>query len=313
MPGDDDRLLLERFADGDCTDEEAVRALELLRDEPGALEELASRHRFKLRVGQAMREVAMPGAVKAELTQAVAGEGEAGETSEQSSGPVLGRIGRWVPAAVAAMLLLAAGVAYLATPASRDPLPGPVVVDDWPADAVMPEATARAFVTRHVRCTTGVEPLDHEVRTLPAAAGLMPELQPWMQRQIDGEAAALDMTGMDFGFVKAGACPVPGEAAVHLIYRNNQPGRTDHLSLWVQAFPADAAATTSGASLLGLQPGKVHTIFPLHSDHPMLVWTDGERVYFLIGDAPGAVQQAAEHLTGHTRIARDAPDPREKA
>ena len=149
---------------------------------------------------------------------------------------------------------------------------------------VLPAGMAQRFGERHRQC--GQDP------SLLYEHGLYPrdldQLGGFLAGRIAGElgGAALDLSGMGYHYDRAGSCTLPGREAAHLVYRN---AAGDALSLWVKAY--DGRPT--------LEPGVAYSP-PGGGDAAvsMVVWREGQTVFYLVGDRVVDVQRArpAIHL-----------------
>jgi len=119
---------------------------------------------------------------------------------------------------------------------------------------------------------------------LPDSREQLPEA---LARRFHGQVAGgLDLSSIGYHFDRVGRCTVPGTGSVHLIYRAMaETGRQDAISLWIR--PADEE--------FAVEPGTLH-VRGAERAHPVLIWRQGEMVYFLTGDGLGPAKQAATAL-----------------
>ena len=217
--------------------------------------------------------------------------GTASPVRERAGRPgVWARVGRWAgPMAAAAAV---AWVLWAVLPAER---PGAGLAagrgegatagaDGYTSDGLITAGLAQRFGQRHARCAADPSLL-YDRELYPAELG---PLTGVLGRRVGGEleGAALDLGEVGYRFDQAGSCTLPGRDAAHLIYRN---ARGQTLSLWVKAY--DGRPT--------LDPGVAYRPPRAHSGRPMVVWREGQTVFYLVGDVSDDVQRArpAIHLS----------------
>ena len=195
---------------------------------------------------------------------------------------VAGRIGpgRWIGAVAAAALIAVSTVAVVG------------VLKNLPPDAnqvasanivqVLNATQADALDASHQMC--GHDPT--QLAQHDAFPQSLNQLDERLVETIDGSlgSARLDLSGLGYHYVAAGNCDIPGPNAVHVVYRNDA-GKT--LSLWLRRDDGK----------LTLKPGQ---IYGPPADSPqagrLLIWLDGDVVFYLVGDLPGDVQAARPQL-----------------
>ena len=139
----------------------------------------------------------------------------AGSSSQTLAEPVIGRIGRWMPTAVAAGLLLGAMAYVNSGQWSRNGNGGGA--SSVASAAIIPAADRLRFQSRHVRCTSSLEML-HGIEQFPQDLKVLPGN---LARHLGGSLTpSLDLSSIGYKFYGIGQCVVPGTGSVHLIYRS---------------------------------------------------------------------------------------------
>lgn len=223
----------------------------------------------------------------------------------QQSPAVVGSIGsvqrnpwnrKWLTALAAAVLLIAS-VAVLHVTQRQDsssgsPLPSTVATVRPMAPSEFSEADIRTvsfdllspreverFDRRHNGCATMTQKLREadwpgNIELLPGALTSHLGAQPY---------PVLDLSAAGYQFAGAGPCGIPGEPAVHLLYR----GEHDTISLWLRPddgrydIPEDHFYQTTGEN----------------SKHSLLVWRHSGIIYYLVGDNPSHARKACSVLS----------------
>jgi len=191
--------------------------------------------------------------------------------------PVLARIGRWAPAAVAAVLLLVAGVLFSQASGSAS-------AGDPPA-ALLSVSRINQFAGRHVDC--GKDPAilhDHDRFGDPASVELLPgKISDYFKRSADGMNFDLSQIGYDYQMT--GACSLPGRGGLHLVYRHHDdPSKA--MSLWLR--PDDGS--------VAIEPGRLYVEAGDNLDHPVILWKANGMMYYLMGDSLEDAHQAVDML-----------------
>jgi len=292
--------LLSALADGELDLREHPDALAKLAQDPQAAQRVACLQQLKQACGKAMDRPEMKcpdeladklramGAEQAAKTDQSVQTHAGGATVEPRpaphSGPaVIGRVGfasRWLPAAVAAVLLIAAGVMFTASN------PGGLVGVEGQAAAFLPVEQIDRFTGRHGDCTLDTGLLKNSERFGDASDfnELPGKLADYFQTSTDGLRLSLD--GIGYEYQIAGACPVPGEGAVHMVYRHkNDPNRA--ISVWLR--PVDQRHAD-------LKEGQVYANAGEDLMHPVIYWRQGELLYYLVGDSLEDCDKAVKQL-----------------
>lgn len=270
--------LLLAFVDGELDAQQKLRVLELMAADPANTQRVLHQQQLKQACCRALDspEMCCPEA----LRQAIAGlvdaqsPAAASHASNPVANPVLARIGRWVaPLAVAATLFIGAMVAL-----NVMNNPG-----GYTADGLITARLAQTFGQRHIQCALG-QAAPYQAELFPASIDDLDESLAQHVGQ-DLQGAALDLSTLGYDYRVAGFCPLPGGESIHVIYENPD-GKT--LSLWVKPYDQKPV----------LDPGVPYVPPHDHTAQPMMVWRDGNMVFYLVGDTMDDVRRAqpAIHL-----------------
>ncbi len=197
----------------------------------------------------------------------------------RSSPQVLARIGRWLPAAVAAVLLIGALAVFFSPRADSGMAFG------------LGEARLAAFAGRHKSCSSDVNKLVAGIQNPANVAALPGTIDDYFVAQLGNDQAgridtALDLSVLGYAFQRVGVCGLPGKNAVHVVYQAAEG--TDHgksMSLWIKPHSPD----------LQLIPRRLYTA-EAADGQPLLIWERNGRTYYLLGDASDDARQAAQVL-----------------
>jgi anti-sigma factor RsiW len=268
---------LSAFADGELDPQQSLEVLEQMSTDPQAARQVMHQQQLRQAVARAMDDPTgqIPAALRQRLTELAKTVPE--PQPPMDSGP-LARLGRWIPAAVAALLFIAAVLTFNASRDSSGPAPG-----------IIPAAKVDEFAARHVACSRLVEAL-HQDPALPTSITELPEA---LAQRFGQGSPGLDLTPVGYLFDRVGACTVPGRGAVHLIYRAApETGRDDSISLWLR----------SDDGRLKLEADKLYTYSRTTSGqeraHPLAVWRQGDLIYWVTGDSLFGVKQVVGVLRG---------------
>ncbi len=281
LPIHNDEQLLAAFADGELTGEQYGRALQRLSSDPALARRVADQQKLREAVAKVMGE-STPGAPDAlrariaDFAKQPPFDAEGSDTPsrpEQERPAVLAVIGRWLPAAVAALFFVGA---LIALNKAGDFSPTPRLID---AGNILSAAAVEQFGARHYTCSRHMAPLHGRDKFPQDLAQLPGALSDYFQKPINPEVLDLSELGMTFDM--AGLCVLPGEGAVHLVYESRNGER---LSLWMR--PADPDS--------GIQPDRLYAAPDKQA--PMLVFRHGDMVYYLVGDSSDMVEQAFEAI-----------------
>ncbi|MEM9415584.1 MAG: hypothetical protein AAGA29_08935 [Planctomycetota bacterium] len=284
--------ILSALADGELDLRENPDAVSQIAGDPQGVQRIAFQQQLRRSVASAMDSPSMrcPDALRAQIEQLA--DSASGETATEQPQPpaqtadlapaavqpaVIGRIGRWAPAAAAAVLLLAATAAFFSGWWSS-----PI----GPATPVLDVSMVQTFAKHHLHCSEDPAARLHNPERFGQGLDELPaSLSDYFDRSVDG--VGLDLSAVQYDYQLAGVCNIPGSGAVHLVYRHhNQPGRA--MSLWI--IPA------SEENALEMQPGRVYVEAAEGLDHPVILWEDGGLIFYLVGDSLEDVQHAVETL-----------------
>lgn len=288
--------LIAALADGELDLRQQPEAFARLAQDPQAAQQFAQRvadqQAMKAAVGSAMcgPQMQCPDALK-QAIRAMAGSAPATTSPATAPAPaaspvantashrptVLARIGRWAPAAVAAVLLLAAGVLFQQASQSAGTTNSPM--------AVLTTHRVNNFASRHSDCAKNPDILkDHDSFGQAAALETLPgKLSDYFRQSSDG--MNLDLSRVGYDYQMTGACSLPGSGAVHLVYRHHDnPNRS--MSLWLK--PDDGA--------LKIEPGRLYVEAGDNLDHPVILWKSNDLIFYLVGDSLEDAHLAVDEL-----------------
>lgn len=272
------RKYIEAFADGELDVEQNLRMLEHMAMNPGATRRVMHQQQLRQAVDRALREATPP--IPPSLRETIerlateANRGDRAEARSRSSRRgIVARIGRWLPAVAAAVLLGASVVLFVL---SQPP------AGDAPLLETRHIQTA-GLVARHAACSQQLENLhraDHFGTQIADIPGKVAE-----KFEMSQTIPVLDLSSLGYAFAGAGDCAAPGSPAVHLVYHADAgPGA---ISVWVR--PAAERDRD-------IEAGKLYAAAPGKDQHPLLMWRRGEVIYYLIGDDADKVREAARLL-----------------
>lgn len=263
--------LLPAFADGELTAEQNLRVLEQMAADPTHTKQVLHQQQLKQACARVMDTP--PTRCPDELRQQIVAMAQAQDAPpaaayETDDNPVLARIGRWAaPLAVAATLFIGAIVALNVISNAGG----------YTSDGLITARLAETFGERHVQCALG-QAAPQSTELFPADINQLDDsLVQHVGQELDG--AALDLSTLGYNYKIAGLCPIPGGDSVHVIYENPQ-GQS--LSLWIKPYDQHPV----------LDPGVPYIPPHDHTTQPMMVWREGDMVFFLVGDTMDDVRQA---------------------
>ncbi len=314
------RRYIEAFADGELDVETNLRILERMAMNPKATQRVMHQQQLRRLVDQAMREQTpqVPAGLRSRIMaiSAAAALDESGRRAARAASPssFLLRLRAWLPAA-AAVLVVALGF-YLwsinrsgtgerqepkvvinpvtpvtpsipVTPDKPDPskatlrladLDRPVYRED-----LMETGRVSRMGTRHESCSSKIDNLYRADDFSTVLTEVPAKIAKYLGPQIN--VSLPDLTELGYKYRGAGACSLPGGKAVHLVYRPIDSAiRSDSLSLWIRSDEAKE---------VGIEEGKLHTVTPEGSVHPVFVWRRGSAVYYLVGERSSLMKEAA--------------------
>ena len=278
------------FADGEACDEVRMRVLGKMAEDGEVAKQVRHQVQLKDAVRGAMvdgKSCVCPEDLKAKLVGMFDDAEAEGDYSgdrgdeggdEQRNRMVIGRIGRWMPSAAAALIMFAVVMSaydvYRNGGASGD---GPMVA------GIMPMQMVNLLEKRHVGCAVDIARLPQDPQ-LPRKVEALPNA---LNERFGSRTSGLDLSGIGYEFDRVGKCTAPGEISVHLIYKPIEGSlNEDMISLWI----------VPNVRNLKLDEGRVYTINDKEKAHPMLVWREGEMLYYMVGDSMERTIKAADSL-----------------
>jgi hypothetical protein len=283
----DPQQQLAAFADGELDGEQNLAVLQRLGEDPATAEHVAGHQKLRQAVAGVMDDPALKAPAElrdriSQLAQTVPAHDHNGQHADTGSdtGPsVLAFIGRWIPAAVAAVLLIGALVALnMVNNSGSGQLIG--------SSNILNASMVDQFGSRHFKCSRGIAPMygtdqfPQDLTQLPGA------LSEYFGQPVEPDA--LNLSALGFQFDVAGLCILPGKGSVHIVYESQAPtGQTDTLSLWLRPYEAD----------LDIEPDKLYASQATQETYPMIVWRHGDMVYYLVGDDYDTVQRAFDAIS----------------
>lgn len=198
-------------------------------------------------------------------------------TPAHAGPPVIARIGQWFPAAVAAVLLIAATVMFMQSSGNSA---------STGVASLLSVKQVEYFDARHGDCALKPEMLkDHEAfgpaRDIEQLPGKLGE---YFQASTDG--IHLSLSDINYDYQLTGACNLPGTGFVHIVYRHHDdPSRA--ISVWLAPDHGDYDA---------LEPDRVYVEAGKSLDRAVIVWRSKGMVYYLVGDSLQDAHQAVAVL-----------------
>ena len=296
---------LAAFADGELDVQDNLRVLEHARMNPQAARRVMHQQQLRSAVARSMaaQTPALPDAVRAEIearSRACSDAGRTVRSDVSSEGPgdaidadtvdmdqgrvsVLTRIGRWMPAAIAACLLIGAAWLYMFAHAGAQ----------VPADArqvehvsqMLSPAVQTALTSRHRTCTSTIERLVNSTRFPDDVDAMAPVVDAFLG--VPGHAyPVLDLNAIGYAFEAAGECRSPGSRAVHLVYQPTNAA-TGSISLWISA---------DQGQLDHLAEDWLYKVADSDTARSLVVWRHDGMIYYLTGESGAVVEDAARTL-----------------
>lgn len=276
------------FADGEADGQTSSRVLREAAHRPEVAVAVLMQQQLRGAVGDSIKGAApaMPDALKAQIAGLMDdADNEAAERAtleaalEVEQPAVAGRINpfAWLPMAIAAMLLVAA--LLVVNLSDRGSLTGPsgTTVRFSPVQA-------EDYVKRHVTCGSSIDSL-YASDEFPGTIEEVKDTVLQMTHPKDGALPSLDLSAAGYAFEKAGKCHLPGDDAVHLIYKAKpETKREDRVSLWIRRDDGQLRGENEVP-----QDGKLYLFTPFdepvgNAAHKMFIWRAGGMVYYLVGD-----------------------------
>ena len=283
--------LIAALADGELDMRNNPEALAKLAEDPQAAQRIACQQQLREACAKAMDgpEMACPDALAAKLMALADGDAAdqpasapapqpAAPQAAYDGPPVIARIGRWAPTAVAAMILLVAGVMFMQATGNRG--------INTQAAAFLSVDQIDSFTGRHGMCAMDTSELKQVERfgNTSELDQLPGRLSDYFQTSTDGMQLSLD--GIGYNYQLTGVCGLPGQGAVHIVYQHEDD--TDRsISVWV--MPATEEHD-------GLEDDRVYVETGTDLMHPVILWRDGGLLYLLVGDSIEDCNRAVQTL-----------------
>jgi len=268
---------IKSFADMELADDELEQALRDMADDPQKARQALHQRQLCQAVARAMSQDTppVPDALRDQVHAMLNDRTERSTPRPQAheQGPVVAKIGRWLPAAVAAVLLIGVAVMWFSPPPTASP-----------TSDLLPASMQTRFGDRHNACARMGVALYNAQKFKADAEQLPADLAAHFHQPLS-PTPSLDLSGVGYKFWRAGECSVPGKNAVHLVYRSVDHPEKDTLSLWIKPFQQQTP----------IEAGKVYRTAG-DTDHPVVFWRTGNMVYYLTADSPASAEQAAEAL-----------------
>ena len=257
------------FADGELQGPDRQAMLNDLAIDPATAGAIA--HQRQLRDATARTLQRNTPGLPDELRTKIQAMADQAAPYQNARSPVLARIGRWAPAAVAALLFLSTLIVFTANQ-------GPQIPEGM---HILPISKIEKLAKRHVTCSRQVDQL-HQIEGVTDALDVA-QLPQALTGRLGGTTPGLDLTGIGYQFERIGSCPLPGKDSVHLIYRADPAtGRSDMISLWI--FPDQGT--------LPIEEGHLFVVADENQAHPILIWRSAGIAYYLVGDTMDSIQKA---------------------
>ncbi|MBI1336067.1 MAG: hypothetical protein GC164_03790 [Phycisphaera sp.] len=277
----DAHRLTHGFADGELDAQDQLDMLAHMSDHPKTTRQVMHQQQLKQSVSRAM---ASDTPLLSDLLRKRIGDLARSETRQivappttHDAPPILARINRWLPVALAAVLVLGASILYTA---SRQPS----VNHDVAGLKVLSATMVDRFTKRHDSCSRKLAELAHQTKFPERLEELPSALAQHFNTQQG--PPTLDLSAIGYEFSEVGDCSIPGKDSVHLIYRPVGEKDLQHaMSLWIGQWRGDDSV-------------KPDTLFRAVGDQgqPMLIWRHGSLAYYLVADDPDRLDSAAHAL-----------------
>lgn len=193
--------------------------------------------------------------------------------------PILARIGRWVPTAVAAVLLVAAGVLFNQANTGGTGI-------NTQAAAFLSADQISNLTGRHFDCAERPDRLKNpsQFGDVNAFEQLPGKLSDYFNT--DTNKLSLNLGGIGYDYQLTGTCSLPGSGAVHIVYhKHNDPKQS--ISVWI------VPATTKHDKL---EQGRVYSEVNDNILRPVIFWRDGGLLYYVVGDSIQDCDKAVQQL-----------------
>lgn len=278
------RKYLAAFADGELDVEQLLSVLDHMSMNPQSTRRVMHQQQLRQAVGRVMQHHTP--SPSDELRQQVEDLFDQDVPPQTPATPQLAVVTfrRWVPTIVAAVLLICTLAILGVQSYSQGRSNGSILRISLDESEL--RKTTRSFQHRHVECA-GLPGSLVESDRFPTDLAVLPRhindyLGTW-------PTPALDLTKLGYRFERVGKCTLPGGQSMHMIYRAMpETGRRDTMSLWMKV---DDRA-------LDLEPGRIYAATDQNAVHPILVWRQGNMIYYLVGDVTSPMSSSVRGLMG---------------
>lgn len=282
--------MLMALADGELDFADQPQVMAKIAEDPKAAHRLAYEQKLKQCCCRVMDgpEMKCPNELAGKLLGMAAGESSATKPTTVAAAaakpapyvgpPVIAKIGRWVPTAVAAVLLVAAGVLFNQANNASTSGNG--------ADVFLTSDQIKGFTGRHFDCAERPDRLKNptqfgESKDFEQLPG---KLRDYFHTNAD--SLSLNLNGIGYDYQLTGTCSLPGSGAVHIIYhKHNDPSRS--ISLWIVPAKADHRH---------LKEDRVYAEVGDNLLRPVIFWRNNGLLYYLVGDSIEDCDKAVQEL-----------------
>lgn len=279
-----DEMLLA-LSDGELDFADQPQVLAKIAEDPKAAHRLAHEQRLKQACGKAMDgpEMKCPNELAGKLLAMAGDAGKKSSTPAQptqaqqtpyAGPPVIAKIGRWVPTAVAAVLLVAAGVLF-----NQANNTGPAGSD------ILTVSDIQNFTGRHFDCAERPDRLKNpdqfggnDFEQLPGKLG--------DYFNTESNRLSLNLDGIGYDYKLTGTCSLPGSGAVHIVYHKHEDPKQS-ISVWIVPTKPEHDQ---------LEAGRVYSEVGDNILRPVIFWRDGGLLYYLVGDSIQDCDKAVQQL-----------------
>lgn len=283
-----DEMLLA-LADGELDFRDQPQILAKIAEDPKAAHRLAHEQRLKQACSKAMDgpEMKCPNELAGKLL-AMAGDGsKKAPTSAQptqpqqapyAGPPAIAKIGRWVPAAIAAVLLLAAGVMFNQASTGSSGI-------NTSAAAFLSADQIQNLTGRHFDCAERPDRLKNPTQFGGNDFEQLPgKLSDYFNTNTD--MLSLNLDGIGYDYQLTGTCSMPGSGAVHIVYHKHEDPKQS-ISVWIVPTKPEHDK---------LEEDRVYSEVGDDLLRPVIFWRDGGLLYYLVGDSIQDCDKAVQQL-----------------
>lgn len=283
--------MLMALADGELDFADQPQVMAKIAEDPKAAHRLAYEQKLKQSCARVMDgpEMKCPNELAGKVLGMAAGESNAAKpafapaptATKQApyvGPPVIAKIGRWVPAAIAAVLLLAAGVLFNQASTGGTGIGTSAVANLSPQDI-------KNFTGRHFDCAERPDRLKNPDQFGGTDFEQLPgKLRDYFKT--DADKLSLNLDGIGYDYQLTGTCSLPGSGAVHIVY-HKQDNPDKSISVWI--------VPTSDRHEK-LEEGRVYSEVGDDLLRPVIFWRDGGLLYYLVGDSIEDCDKAVQQL-----------------